>query len=70
MTLKDLCNRYNYLSEIYVVYKLRGSEEDAKDIEARMREVYRLAKTFFTDVPRREAVVKRGVATFILHYPA
>ena len=69
MTLKDLCNRYNYLSGIYVEYKVRGLEEDAKDIEARMREVYTLTKLFFVEKPHREVIAKKGVATFSLHYP-
>ena len=60
MTLKDLCNRYNYLSGIYVEYKVRGLDEDAKDIEARMREVYILIKTFFVEKPHREAIVKKA----------
>lgn len=66
MTLKDLCNRYNDLSNLCVGYQRQGLEDDARLIEARMEEVYFLARTFFPMEVERVVVIKKGVVTFNL----
>ena len=66
MTMKDLCKRYNELSNLYVGYKVLGMDEMAQDVEARRREIYHLLCTYFTNVPKLECEIRNGVVTFYL----